>query len=42
MKPRHPEKINKPSNPIQRKPSWIRVRLTNSSIYGDTKKNRKK
>ena len=38
MKPRHPEKINKPSNPIQRKPSWIRVRLTNSSIYGDTKK----
>ncbi len=38
MKPRHPEKINKPSNPIQRKPSWIRVRLTNSSIYSDTKK----
>ena len=38
MKPRHPEKIHKPSNPIQRKPSWIRVRLTNSSIYSDTKK----
>ena len=38
MKPRHPEKIHKPSNPIQRKPSWIRVRLTNSSIYNDTKK----
>ncbi len=38
MKPRHPEKINKPSNPIQRKPSWIRVKLTNSLIYGDTKK----
>ncbi len=38
MKPRHPEKINKPSNPIQRKPSWIRVRLTNSSIYSDTKR----
>tara|TARA_B100000963_G_scaffold343227_1_gene344841 strand:+ start:1448 stop:2371 length:924 start_codon:yes stop_codon:yes gene_type:complete len=38
MKPRHPEKINKPSNPIQRKPDWIRVRLTNSSIYSDTKK----
>ena len=38
MKPRHPEKIHKPSNPIQRKPNWIRVRLTNSAIYSDTKK----
>jgi len=38
MKPRHPEKINKPSNPIQRKPHWIRTRLTNSSIYTSTKK----
>ena len=38
MKPRHPEKIHKPSNPIQKKPNWIRVRLTNSSIYSDTKK----
>ena len=38
MKPRHPEKIHKPSNPIQRKPNWIRTRLTNSSIYSDTKK----
>ncbi|MAK12531.1 MAG: lipoyl synthase [Candidatus Pelagibacter sp.] len=38
MKPRHPEKINKPSNPIQRKPDWIRVRLTNSLIYSETKK----
>tara|TARA_B100000963_G_scaffold353530_1_gene368360 strand:+ start:4587 stop:5510 length:924 start_codon:yes stop_codon:yes gene_type:complete len=38
MKPRHPEKINKPSNPIQRKPNWIRTRLTNSAIYSSTKK----
>ena len=38
MKPRHPEKIHKPSNPIQRKPNWIRTRLTNSSIYSNTKK----
>ncbi len=38
MKPRHPEKINKPSNPIQRKPHWIRTRLTNSAIYTSTKK----
>ena len=37
MKPRHPEKANKPSNPIQRKPDWIRVRLSNSKIYNDTK-----
>ena len=38
MKPRHPEKIHKPSNPIQRKPNWIRTRLTIASIYSDTKK----
>ena len=37
MKPRHPEKINKPINPIQRKPDWIRVKISNSSIYNDTK-----
>ena len=37
MKPRHPEKINKPINPIQRKPEWIRVKITNSSIYNETK-----
>ena len=35
---RHPEKINKKSNPIQRKPSWIRVKLTNSSVFLETKK----
>ncbi len=38
MKPRHPEKINKPINPIQRKPDWIRVKISNSSIYNETKK----
>ena len=37
MKPRHPEKINKPINPIQRKPEWIRVKITNSSTYNETK-----
>ena len=37
MKPRHPEKINKPINPIQRKPDWIRVKTSNSSIYNETK-----
>ena len=35
---RHPEKINKVSNPIQRKPSWIRVKVTNSSVFLETKK----
>ena len=35
---RHPEKINKKSNPIQRKPSWIRVKVTNSSVFLETKK----
>ena len=35
---RHPEKINKISNPIQRKPSWIRVKVTNSSVFLETKK----
>ena len=42
MKPRHPEKINKPVNPIQRKPDWIRVRLTNSSVFNNTKEIVKK
>lgn len=35
---RHPEKINNKSNPIQRKPSWIRVKVTNSSVFLETKK----
>ena len=24
IKPRHPEKVNKKSNPIPKKPNWIR------------------
>ena len=35
---RHPEKINKEYNPIQRKPSWIKVKINDSSIYSETKK----
>ncbi len=42
MKTRHPEKVNKPINPIQRKPDWIRVRLTNSSVFNTTKEIVKK
>ena len=34
---RHPEKIGKPDNPIQRKPPWIRVRAPNSPVYHETR-----
>ena len=34
---RHPEKVNKPINPIKRKPSWIRSKLTNSQEFFLTK-----
>ena len=34
---RHPEKINKPSNPIKKKPKWIRSKITNSQNYFITK-----
>ena len=37
MKPRHPEKVKNTLNPIPRKPDWIRVRLSNSSVYNNTK-----
>ena len=39
---RHPEKINKLSNPIPRKPSWIRVRAPNSNFFQKTKEIIKK
>ena len=34
--PRHPEKVNRPDNPIQRKPDWIRVRAPNHPVYHET------
>ena len=37
MKSRHPEKENKPINPIKKKPSWIRSKLTNSKEFFLTK-----
>jgi len=37
MKPRHPEKVKNILNPIPRKPDWIRVRLSNSSVYNSTR-----
>src|SRR5271165_357109 len=34
---RHPEKSNRPDNPIQRKPAWIRVKAPTHPIYHETK-----
>ena len=34
---RHPEKVNKPINPIKSKPHWIRSRLSNSQEFFLTK-----
>ena len=34
---RHPEKINKPSNPIKKKPKWIRSRILDTQNYFKTK-----
>jgi lipoic acid synthetase len=33
---RHPEKQHRPDNPIQRKPSWIRVKAPTNPIYFET------
>ncbi|MDC0449948.1 lipoyl synthase [Pelagibacteraceae bacterium] len=37
MKPRHPEKINKPINPIKKKPDWIRSKIIDSKVFFETK-----
>ena len=37
IKPRHPEKLKNPINPIPKKPNWIRSRLTNSREFFLTK-----
>ena len=36
-KVRHPEKVNKPINPIKRKPDWIRSKIVDSQIFFQTK-----
>ena len=36
-RPRHPEKVNKPINPIKKKPEWIRSKLLNSKEFFLTK-----
>ena len=35
---RHPEKINKPTNPLKKKPLWIRSKIVNSKNFLSTKK----
>jgi lipoic acid synthetase len=35
--PRHPEKLARADNPIQRKPNWIRVRAPGSAIFQQTR-----
>ena len=35
---RHPEKANRPDNPIQRKPEWIRVKAPTHPIYHETRR----
>jgi len=41
---RHPEKINNPTNPIKKKPIWIRTKILNTQNYFKTKEiiNKKK
>lgn len=38
VRPRHPEKANRPDSPILRKPDWIRVKAPGSAAYAETKK----
>jgi len=37
MRPRHPEKAQKPDTPVLRKPEWIRVKAPGSPTYTETK-----
>jgi lipoic acid synthetase len=34
---RHPEKADRPDNPIQRKPAWIRVKAPTHPVYHETR-----
>ncbi len=44
MKPRHPEKVNNPINPIKKKPIWIRTKIVDTQNFFKTKEliNKKK
>ena len=34
MKIRHPEKVNKPINPIKKKPNWIKSKIVFNPYFG--------
>ena len=36
-RPRHPEKVRNPINPIKKKPKWIRSKLIDSKEFFTTK-----
>src|SRR5262249_34380254 len=36
VRPRHPEKANRPDSPVLRKPDWIRVKAPTSAGYAET------
>jgi len=38
LRPRHPEKVNRPDNPMPRKPAWIRVKAPGSEGYLETRR----
>ena len=38
LRPRHPEKANRPETPLLRKPDWIRVKAPGSAVYAETQK----
>ena len=44
MDTRHPEKVNNPTNPIKKKPNWIRTKIIDTQNYFKTKEiiNKKK
>ena len=36
-RPRHPEKVHRPDQPVMRKPPWIRVKAPASAKYIETR-----
>ena len=38
LRPRHPEKANRPETPLLRKPEWIRVKAPGSAAFTETQK----
>src|SRR3984885_14070385 len=36
-KPRHPEKVHRPDQPVARKPDWIRFKAPGSALWAETR-----